>query len=459
MQLPNALINSLQNAKGFSKEAFEQQHVSSVKVTSLRTNPFKWQQTSLSLIPPTLPLSSPVPWCTTGFYLSERPSFTLDPLFHAGCYYVQEASSMFIEQLIKTVYPDHATAKYKVLDLCAAPGGKTTHLSALFPESLIVANEVIKTRAGVLTENAVKWGKENVVVTSNDATDFKALQGYFDMIVTDAPCSGSGLFRKDPDAITEWSLQSVALCSKRQQRIIQDSWKALKENGIFIYSTCSYSVEENEAVLDWMAEAFEVETISVPGATGWGIVETVSDRKNMYGYRFYPDKIKGEGFFIACIRKKEAASEQIPKPKKFIMVSIQEQKAITPFLKAAEQFEMIRSNDEVKILKKCDMESLAILFSALYIKKLGTRAGRVMRDELIPSHDLALSTIIALNLKAIDADQETALDYLRKKDIAAGNAAPGWNVVRFMGHNLGWAKVLPNRVNNYYPSGFRILKH
>ena len=120
---------------------------------------------------------------------------------------------------------------------------------------------------------------------------------------------------------------------------------------------------------------------------------------------------------------------------------------------------MVRSNDEVKILKKCDMESLAILFSALYIKKLGTRAGRVMRDELIPSHDLALSTIIALNLKTIDADHETALDYLRKKDIAAGNAAPGWNVVRFMGHNLGWAKVLPNRVNNYYPSGFRILKH
>ena len=320
MQLPNALINSLQNAKGFSKEAFEQQHVSSVKVTSLRTNPFKWQQTSLSLISHPIPLSSPVPWCTTGFYLSERPSFTLDPLFHAGCYYVQEASSMFIEQLIKTVYPDHATTKYKVLDLCAAPGGKTTHLSALFPESLIVANEVIKTRAGVLTENAVKWGKENVVVTSNEAADFKALQGYFDMIVTDAPCSGSGLFRKDPDAITEWSLQNVALCSKRQQRIIQDSWKALKENGIFIYSTCSYSVEENEAVLDWMAEAFEVETIPVPGATGWGIVETVSDRKNMYGYRFYPDKIKGEGFFIACIRKKEAASEQIPKPKKFIMV-------------------------------------------------------------------------------------------------------------------------------------------
>ncbi|HTN07548.1 methyltransferase RsmF C-terminal domain-like protein [Agriterribacter sp.] len=466
MHLPAALINSLQNAKGFSKEAFEQEHALSGRITSIRTNPFKWLQSSpplttyhLPLPVHPLPVSSPIPWCAAGHYLSARPSFTHDPLFHAGCYYVQEASSMFVEQIIKAVYPDHATTKYKVLDLCAAPGGKTTHLSALFPESLIVANEVIKPRAGILTENMVKWGKGNVVVTSNDAADFKALQGYFDMIVADAPCSGSGMFRKDPDAIEEWSLQNVQLCSKRQQRIIHDSWPALKENGIFIYATCSYSMEEDEAILDWIAEAFEVETIPVPGATGWGVVETVSDQKHMYGYRFYPDKIKGEGFFIACMRKKEAVGEQIPKPKKLIIASKQEQKAIAPFLTDPEQFELVRSNDEIKVLKKCDMEDLALLFSALYIKKLGIKAGRVMRDELIPAHDLALSTIVTLNLEAIDADSETALDYLRKKDIPAGNAARGWNVVRFMGCNLGWIKVLSNRVNNYYPSPFRILKH
>ncbi|HRO45220.1 RNA methyltransferase [Agriterribacter sp.] len=459
MHLPAAFINSLQNAEGFSKEAFEQEHASPVKVTSIRTNPFKWRQPRLPLTPYPLPLPSPVPWCSTGFYLSERPSFTLDPLFHAGCYYVQEAASMFLEQFVKAVYPDHATARYKVLDLCAAPGGKATHLSALFPEGLIVANEVIKTRAGALTENAVKWGKENIVVTSNDASDFKELQGYFDMIVVDAPCSGSGMFRKDPDAIAEWSLQNVGLCSKRQQRIVEDSWPALKENGILIYSTCSYSVEENEAVVDRIAEIFDVETIPVPGATGWGIVETVSEQKHMYGYRFYPDKVKGEGFFIACMRKKEAVAAQIPKPKKFIMASKQEQNAISAYLTAPEQFELVRSNDEVKVLKKNDTEDLAVLFSVLYIKKLGIKAGRVMRNELIPSHDLALSTIITMNLKAIDADNEAALDYLRKKDIPAGNAAGGWNVVRFMGYNLGWVKVLPNRVNNYYPSPFRILKH
>ena len=147
MPLPSALIHSLQNVKGFSQQAFEQVHALAEQVTSVRINPFKWRQAFLPLTTYHFPLSSPVPWCATGFYLSERPSFTLDPLFHAGCYYVQEASSMFLEQMIKTVYPDHAAANYKVLDLCAAPGGKTTHLSALFPEGLIVSNEVIKTRS------------------------------------------------------------------------------------------------------------------------------------------------------------------------------------------------------------------------------------------------------------------------------------------------------------------------
>lgn len=459
MSLPAALIHSLQNVKGFSQEAFEQVHALTGQLTSVRLNPYKWGQASSPLTTYHLPLSSPVPWCSTGFYLSERPSFTLDPLFHAGCYYVQEASSMFLEQMIKTVYPGHAAAHYKVLDLCAAPGGKTTHLSALFPEGLIVSNEVIKTRSGILTENAVKWGKENIVVTSNDAADFKPLQGYFDMIVIDAPCSGSGMFRKDPDAIGEWSLQNVNHCSKRQQRIIEDVWPALKEDGILIYATCSYSVEENENILDWIGEKYNVGSIRVKPEDSFGIVETESAARGMYGYRFYPDKIKGEGFFIAGIRKKEIADAGMPKPKKFAMASDQERKTIVPFLTEPEQFEYVHANEEVTILKKNDMEDLAMLFAVLYVKKMGIKAGKVIRGELIPAHDLALSTIITSNLEAIDVQKEIALDYLRKKDIPADNAERGWNIVRFMNYNLGWAKVLVNRVNNYYPQHFRILKH
>ncbi|HRP57381.1 RNA methyltransferase [Agriterribacter sp.] len=466
MPLPAALIRSLQNVNGFSQQAFEQVHASAEQVTSVRINPFKWKRERLPLttyhLPPTsypLPLSSPVPWCATGFYLPERPSFTLDPLFHAGCYYVQEASSMFLEQMIKTVYPYHAAANYKVLDLCAAPGGKTTHLSALFPEGLIVSNEVIKTRSGILAENAVKWGRENIVVTSNDAGDFKRLQGYFDMIVVDAPCSGSGMFRKDPGAIGEWSLQNVNHCSKRQQRIIEDVWPTLKENGILVYATCSYSVEENENILDWIGKKHNVESVRVNLQEGSGIVETGSGERGMYGYRFYPDKIKGEGFFIAGVRKKETTGTSMPRPGKLTRASDREQKVIVPFLAVPEQLECVRAKEGIVVLKKTDMEDLAMLFGVLYVKKMGVKAGKIIRDELVPAHDLALSTIIASNPEAIEVQKETALDYLRKKDIAAGNAARGWNLVRYMNYNLGWVKILANRVNNYYPQHFRILKH
>lgn len=458
MNLPVDLINSLQSVKGFSREAFEKEHASPEKVTSIRINPYKRSTSSLPLLFPFLERTG-IPWCETGYYLSARPSFTPDPFFHAGCYYVQEASSMFLEQVIKAVFPGHEQARLRILDLCAAPGGKTTHLSALFPEGFIVANEVIKTRAGILAENVVRWGKENIIVTSNDPAAFNRLQGYFDLVVADAPCSGSGMFRKDPESIKEWSPQHVDLCSKRQKRIIEDCWPSLKENGIFIYATCSYSVKENEEVLDWIADTFEVDTVSVPHAAANGIVETVSDRNTMYGYRFYPDKIKGEGFFIACMRKKEHIDEQIPDPKRLVMASKQDRNIISPFLTNPEQYELVYTGREIDILKKCNMDDIAALYPVLYIKKPGIRAGKIMKDELIPSHELALSTIIALNLSGIDADPETALEYLRKKDFSADNASKGWNVVRFMGHNLGWVKILPNRINNYYPSALRILKH
>lgn len=457
MSLPVDFINSLNSVKGFSGDAFEKVHESSEKITSLRINPYKWSVQSMPLLFPGL-VKTQIPWCTTGYYLSERPSFTHDPLFHAGCYYVQEASSMFLGQLVNAVFPDRKDARYKVLDLCAAPGGKTTHLSALFPESLILANEAIKTRSGILTENVVKWGKENIVVTSDDPANFNRLQGYFDLIVADAPCSGSGMFRKDPDAITQWSLQNVALCSRRQKRIIEDCWSSLKENGIFIYSTCSYSVEENEDILDWIADTFEVETIPFPGASDWGIVETSSTHHQMYGYRFYPDKIKGEGFFIACLRKKEVVEESVPGPKRLQMASKQDQNTVSRFLTNPEQFDLMDTGDGINILRKNDKEDIALLYAALYIKKAGIRAGKVMKEALVPSHELALSTVINLNVKAIDVDIETTLAYLRKNDFPAGNASKGWNVVKYMGYDLGWVKVLPNRVNNYFPSALRILK-
>ncbi|MES1226926.1 MAG: RsmB/NOP family class I SAM-dependent RNA methyltransferase, partial [Bacteroidota bacterium] len=231
-QLPHALIASLQTVKGFDKDAFVQIHESGEQITSVRVNPNRTFNVEYS----TLNVQGKVPWSSNGYYLSERPSFTTDPLFHAGAYYVQEASSMFLEEAVKQTCD--LSKPLKVLDLCAAPGGKSTLLQSIISnESLLISNEVIKSRVNILSENITKWGAANVVVTNNDPKDFQRLPEYFDLIVIDAPCSGSGLFRKDPEAITEWSSDNVMLCSQRQQRILADILPCLKPGGILIYST------------------------------------------------------------------------------------------------------------------------------------------------------------------------------------------------------------------------------
>ena len=225
MHLPAELLRSLEGVKGFDKEAFIAVHESEERITSIRLNPFKQSEI--------VNLKSKVPWTEQGYYLQTRPSFTFDPLFHAGCYYVQEASSMFLEVALKQTVD--LSKPLKVLDLCAAPGGKSTHiLSLISKESLLVSNEVIRSRATILNDNIVKWGCSNVMVTNNDPKDFQRLENYFDVIVVDAPCSGSGLLRRDPEAIEEWSEQNVTLCSQRQQRILANVLPALKHDGVLI---------------------------------------------------------------------------------------------------------------------------------------------------------------------------------------------------------------------------------
>ena len=314
MSLPSVLIEQLKKLTSFSKEAFEKAHASGEQVTSIRVNPVKASMVNSEWsIGDSIPhspftIQHKIPWTQWGFYLSQRPSFTFDPLFHAGCYYVQEASSMFLEQALKQTVD--LSKPVKVLDLCAAPGGKSTHIHSLISQkSLLISNDVIRSRVNILKDNIIKWGCENVLVTNNDPKDFAQLQNYFDVIVVDAPCSGSGLFRRDPNAINEWSENNVQLCSQRQQRILADIWPALKKDGILIYSTCSYSKEEDEDIVNWLMNEFAIDysplTLPVRQAgihPDWGIVDTG------IGYRFWPDKVKGEGFFIACFQKKEGGT-------------------------------------------------------------------------------------------------------------------------------------------------------
>ena len=461
MNLPEPFIQSLQKLKGFNENAFKAVHKSGAQIVSIRVNPSKLGQRKTNN-----QQLEKVSWSSNGYYLPERPSFTLDPLFHAGAYYVQEASSMFLEEVLSQTVD--LTKPLRVLDLCAAPGGKSTLIQSIISkESLLLSNEVIKTRANILCENITKWGAANVIVTNNDPSDFKRLPKYFDVIVVDAPCSGSGLFRKDPNAINEWSENNVALCAQRQQRILADILPSLKEGGVLIYSTCSYSQQEDEEIADWLAEGFKVESIQLQLNTDWGIVETVSEKSSSFGYRFYPDKVKGEGFFIAGFKKLqeesnktqvfEGRSQKQHFNSKSAQVSEKEIEVLKNYLNNAHDFFFIKQNDEVIALPVYFEIDLAIIKSALYIKKAGIKLGTLIRNELVPAHELAVSNIMNSSVVKIEIEKEQALQYLRKIDITIEGAMKGWVLLTYGQLPLGWIKLMANRSNNYYPKEWRIL--
>ena len=248
--LPEKFIASLAGLPGFDKAAFVETHQVPADFTAVRMNQYKQFDHAAH---PFMHAKTPVDWCTEGFYLNGRPSFVVDPLWHAGAYYVQEASSMFLHTIIRQLADPEKY--YKVLDLCAAPGGKTTLLANYFKNGLVVANETIKSRNAILEENCIRWGSDHVVVTQNDPSHFKALPNFFDFIVADAPCSGSGMFRKDPQAIKEWSEENVLHCSQRQTRIIEESITALQEGGYYIYS---YSIIKRIYLLQLSSVSFEL---------------------------------------------------------------------------------------------------------------------------------------------------------------------------------------------------------
>ena len=249
-----------------------------------------------------------VPWCEEGFYLEGRPQFTFDPLFHAGCYYVQEASSMFISHVLKTII--HHPSPITVLDLCAAPGGKSTAVRSLLPEdSLLVSNEPIATRAQILLENITKWGWPNCIVTNNYPCDFRKAQLKFDLIVCDVPCSGEGMFRKDPNAVSEWSLQNVEKCWRLQREIVADAWECLNPGGIIVYSTCTYNIKENEENVRWIQQTCDAEILSVPTRPEWNITGSLLEGFDAPVYRFIPGFTRGEGLFMAVLKKRGRSEE------------------------------------------------------------------------------------------------------------------------------------------------------
>jgi 16S rRNA C967 or C1407 C5-methylase (RsmB/RsmF family)/NOL1/NOP2/fmu family ribosome biogenesis protein len=447
---PDNFLQSLSAENGFNEEKFIKAHQIADAPTSIRLNPFK-----LSAVKK----DEQVPWCHDGFYLNTRPSFTFDPLFHAGCYYVQEASSMFIDHIFKNIRPN-IDGDVKVLDLCAAPGGKSTLLnSAIKATDLLLANEIIKTRVPVLTDNLSRWGQGNVIVSNNDPKDIGRLKSFFDIILVDAPCSGSGMFRKDPQAMNEWSEANVELCHQRQERILADILPALKEDGYLIYSTCSYSHQENEDILDWLCQEFDLESIRIPIYKEWGIVETQSADQKAWGYRFYPGQVKGEGLFASCLKKRTNTGELGTfKNNMQQKISSKEIDQVKTYINNPDDYYYFKVNEDWLAINRAHKESLNILQRHLYLKKSGVRVGKLMGKDLIPDHELALSTI--LNKDAVlqtELTYDQAIQYLRRDNIDLNPTEKGWSLMNFEGQPLGWAKLLPNRINNYYPKEIRIF--
>lgn len=441
-KIPKQLFNTFPKWVTIDNEAFAQSQLTD-PVVSIRLNPSKRIHQ--------FDQNENVPWCVDGKYLNERPSFTGDPLLHAGCYYVQEASSMFLDFALRHLVD--FDKQLVAVDLCAAPGGKSTLIASLLnDESLLISNEVIQNRASVLNENMCKWGKLNTWVSNSDPKQFGELHHMVDLLVIDAPCSGSGLFRKIPDYLNDWTIENVNLCSQRQKRILHDSYNCLAKNGILVYMTCSFSEAENEQVVDEILQEFEVESCRLPVDEEWGIVETESEIKKGYGYRFYPHLLKGEGFFLACFCKKDGFVCEDFEPK------VQDHKkygSLLPFIDLNQKI-ILEQNGLLMAIHNAHNMILQKCLSKIKIIKKGVMLGKLIRNEVIPEHELAMYHQV-IYPQRIELSTSQALAYLKKEDIVIESSVKGWHLVTYNKMPLGWIKNLGNRINNYYPNNYRIL--
>lgn len=399
--------------------------------TSIRLNPFKTKSEFEG---------ESIPWSKNGFILNERPRFTLDPLFHGGAYYVQESSSQFLEYLLSP-YKDEITT---VLDACAAPGGKTTHLMTMFPEGVVFSNEINRKRYQILKENIIKSGVSNAFVLNKSTEQIGQMKSQFDLVVVDAPCSGEGMFRKDMKAREEWSLGNVDICVERQESILNNLIPVVKPGGFMLYSTCTFNRRENDGMVEYLLEnGFELLSIDK-------VPENISKR-NLEGgsvYSFYPGRTPGEGFFCALLKKVEGEKRALKKSR----LKAKSLPAFAPSFKEtmalvdSGKLEFLWPKKSVEVLKKIDFDLVSDASLIL---------GELKGKNLIPDHSIALSRYC--QEESIELNEEDALEFLRRNNVLVKSGSKGMNIVSFKGVNLGWVKVIsPTRVNNYYPKDWRI---
>ncbi len=416
---------------------------------------------SASTLPIVTSANGLIPWADAGYYLSSRPQFTLDPLLHAGCYYVQEASSMFVEQVLY----DYLAPDSVVLDLCAAPGGKATLISQFLGEDgLLVANEVVRQRVFILSENMQKWGNSNTIVTHNKPIEFgERLPNVFDCILVDAPCSGEGMFRKDPNAIAEWSMKNVVICAERQTQILADVWAALKPGGLLIYSTCTFNPEEDENNAQWIADELGADILPITTEKEWGITETT-------GYHFYPHKVRGEGFYICAFRKHGKASangyKRLPVAKRKSQAPHRPAKntaevkvELEKWLIHPEKWAFDIQERFIQIYPKIYQELIEYIHSTMTCITTGIGMAEVRGKTLAPMHHLAMAKGFRQDtFPKAELPLEKALDYLRGEAIALPEYPIGFLLMTYKNVPLGFVKNIGEHCNNLYPKEWRIRK-
>lgn len=372
---------------------------------SIRLNLFKADSDTVEI-----PLADePVPWCKGGYYLKQRPEFTFDPLFHAGLYYVQEASSMFLHHVLRQTVDRPVV----MLDLCAAPGGKSTVARAALPEgSVLFSNEPMRQRAQILNENILKFGHPDVVATNNYARDYRRTGLLFDVVLADVPCSGEGMFRKDEGAIAEWSPQNVDRCRRLQREIVADIWPQLRPGGILIYSTCTFNTHENEENAAWIARELGAEFIEIDTPEEWNITGPLVGKDPVY--RFLPGYSRGEGLFMAVLRKAGDSPLEGGKNKQGLKM--------------------------------------------LNILSHGIKPDETKGKNLIPDISKALS--IQADKEAyphVEVSWEQAISYLRHEAVSLPADTPrGVVLLTYQGQPIGFEKNIGNRANNLYPQEWRI---